>query len=197
MEYLRPYAARAVAARASSALRPVLVGASAVAFALALWPRSAAAQTTLGIDLSFNDAIDQNATDGGAGVDIYFGPRLDLALLQLTTELAGGYHKFGGVFDPTVYRVLAGGRLGVGVAIRPSVFAHVGVGHLRYDELLGTGRDGRTNFGGDLGLALDFTILPLVDVGVQGSYNVIAGDDDADAFKWYQLGAHVTFVFGD
>jgi hypothetical protein len=180
-----------------AALGPLWVGPSVLAFGLVMWSGSAAAQTTLGVDLSFNDAVDQSDTDAGAGIDIYFGPRLDLAILTLTTELAGGYHDFRGALEPTVYRVLAGGRLGVGVGIRPSVFAHLGVGHLRYEELLGTGRDGRTNFAGDLGLALDFTILPLIDVGVQGSYNMIAAGENADAFEWYQAGAHVTFVLGD
>jgi hypothetical protein len=114
--------------------------------------------------------------------------------LTLTTELSGGFHDFSGELDPTVYRGLAGGRLGVGVIIRPSVFAHIGVGHLRYDDPFGDGRDGRTNLAGDLGAALDFTILPLVDLGVQASYNTVAGDDDNDAFEWLQAGAHITFV---
>jgi hypothetical protein len=164
--------------------------------ALTLWPRSATAQTTLGIDLAFNDGTDQTETDSGAGVDIYFGPRLDLAILSLTTELSGGLHDFGGPLDPTVYRVLAGGRLGVGFILRPSVFAHVGVGHLRVDELVGSGRDSRTNLAGDLGLALDFTVLPLMDIGLQGSYNVIAGGSDSEAFEWLQAGVHVIFVLG-
>ncbi len=169
---------------------PVLAASAAIGF----WPRSAAAETVIGVDLNFNDAVDQAETDAGAGVDIYFGPRLDLAILTLTTELSGGFHDFGGVLEPTVYRGLAGGRLGVGVGIRPSVFAHVGVGHLRYDDPLGPGRDGRTNLAGDLGAALDFTILPLVDLGVQGSYNIVAAGSDSDAFRWLQAGAHVTFV---
>lgn len=197
MKYLTSHAARAFSGRATRGLRPLFAGASVAALALVTWPRSAAAQTTLGIDLSFNDAVDQSDTDAGAGIDVYFGPRLDLAILQLTTELAGGYHDFGGQLEPTVYRALAGGRLGVGFGIRPSVFAHLGVGHLRYDEVLGTGREGRTNFAGDLGLALDFTVLPLVDLGIQGSYNLVAGGEDEDAFEWYQAGVHVTFVFGD
>jgi hypothetical protein len=164
--------------------------------ALVLWPRAASAQTTLGIDLAFNDGTDQTETDSGAGVDIYFGPRLDLAILTLTTELSGGLHDFGGPLDPTVYRVLGGGRLGVGFILRPSVFAHVGVGHLRLDELVGPGRDSRTNLAGDLGLALDFTVLPLMDIGLQGSYNVIAGGSDSEAFEWLQAGVHVIFVLG-
>lgn len=197
MKPLRSYAAHVGSGPARGALSPLLLGASAAALALVLWPSSAAAQTTLGVDLSFNDAVDQSDTDAGAGIDIYFGPRLDLAILTLTTELAGGFHDFGGPLEPTVYRALAGGRLGVGVGVRASVFAHLGVGHLRYDELIGTGRDGRTNFAGDLGLALDFTVLPLVDVGVQGSYNMLAAGDNVDAFEWYQAGAHVIFVLGD
>jgi hypothetical protein len=197
MKYLKSRAAGAGSCLVRGALGPLWVGASAAAFALVMWPSSAAAQTTLGVDLSFNDAVDQSDTDAGAGIDIYFGPRLDLAILTLTTELAGGYHDFAGPFEPTVYRALAGGRLGVGVGVRASVFAHLGVGHLRYDELIGTDRESHTDFAGDLGLALDFTVLPLVDVGVQGSYNMIAAGGNVDAFEWYQAGAHVIFVLGD
>lgn len=169
-------------------------GAVAAAAALLAWPRSAAADTVIGLDLNFNDAIGGDDAESGAGVDLFFGPRLDLTILTLTTELSAGFHEFGGDFDPTVYRGMAGGRLGIGVIIRPSVFAHVGVGHLRFDDVFDGGRDGRTHFAGDLGAALDFTILPLIDLGVQGSYNFIAGDGDYDAFEWLQAGVHVTFV---
>jgi len=164
-----------------------------VAFAaLSLVPRSAAADTVVGVDLNFNDGIAGDDASSGAGVDVFFGPRLDLAILTLTTELSGGFHDFGGDLDPTVYRLLAGGRLGIGAIIRPSVFAHLGVGHLRFDEPIGDGRDGRTDVAGDVGAALDFTILPLVDLGIQGSYNVVAGGEEP--FEWLQAGAHVTFV---
>lgn len=176
----------------SSWVRPLSL--AAVAAALVAWPEPAAAETVVGIDLNFNDSIIGDEATNGAGVDLYFGPRLDLAILTLTTEISGGYHDFAGELDPTVYRALAGGRLGIGVVIRPSVFAHIGVGHLRFDDRFGDGRDGRTNLAGDLGAALDFTILPLVDLGVQGSYNFMAADDDADAFEWLQAGVHVTFV---
>ena len=159
------------------------------------WSSAASAQTTLGIDVNYNDVVDQAGSNAGAGVDVYFGPRLDLAILALTTELSGGFHDFGGVLEPTAYRLLAGGRLGVGVVVRPSVFAHAGVGHLRFDDPIGPGRDSRTNLGIDLGAALDFTVLPLVDLGIQASYNSILGGETTDAFEWVQAGVHVTFVF--
>jgi hypothetical protein len=168
---------------------------AAAAAVTVVWPRSAAADTVVGVDLNFNDAVGGDDATSGAGVDVYFGPRLDLTILTLTTELTGGFHDFGGRFDPTLYRLMAGGRLGIGVIIRPSIFAHGGVGYLRFDDpIIGDGRDGRTNFSGDLGLALDFTLLPLVDLGVQGSYNVIAGNDNYDSFDWLQAGVHITFV---
>jgi opacity protein-like surface antigen len=173
--------------------RPLCLAAAAAATLIA-WPQPAAADTVVGIDLNFNDSLAGEDSGNGAGVDLYFGPRLDLAILTLTTELSGGDHDFAGELDSTVYRLMAGGRLGVGVIIRPSVFAHIGVGHLRFDEPFGDGRDGRTNLAGDVGAALDFTVLPLVDIGVQGSYNTIAGDDDTEAFEWLQAGVHVTFV---
>jgi hypothetical protein len=181
-----------------SSSRPILpricLGVAVAAAATITWPRAAAAETVVGVDLNFNDAIADDDASSGAGVDLYFGPRLNLTILTLTTELSGGYHDFGGPLDPNVYRLMAGGRLGVGVIIRPSVFAHLGVGHLRFDVPLGDGRDGRTNLAGDLGAALDFTILPLVDLGIQASYNVVAGNDSYDPFKWLQAGAHITFV---
>jgi hypothetical protein len=160
--------------------------------AVVAWPRTAAADTVFGVDLNFNDGISGNDATAGAGVDLYFGPRLDLAILTLTTELSGGFHDFGGELDPAVYRLMAGGRLGIGAIIRPSIFAHLGVGHLRFDEPVGDGRDGRTDLAGDLGAALDFTILPLVDLGVQASYNVVTGGEEP--FEWLQAGVHVTFV---
>jgi hypothetical protein len=177
---------------AHRALPKLCAGAMAAAATLLVLARPAAADTVVGVDLNFNDGIAGDDASSGAGVDLFFGPRLDLTILTLTTELSGGFHDFGGNLDPAVYRLMAGGRLGIGTFIRPSIFAHLGVGHLRYDEPFGDGRGGRTDVAGDLGAALDFTILPLIDLGIQGSYNVVAGGEDP--FEWLQAGVHVTFV---
>jgi hypothetical protein len=171
------------------------LAALAVVSGVALWSDDAGATNTLGVAVDYTDGIDQPATDPGGGVEVYFGPRMDLAILSLTTELSGGFHDLGGAYDPAIYRLVAGGKLGIGVIIRPSVFAHIGVGHLRYDVPLTGERDGRTNIAADAGVALDFTLIPLLDLGVHGSYNVLAGNDDSDAFEWLQAGVHATFVF--
>jgi hypothetical protein len=178
--------------------RTVAPAALAVGAALAslAWSGSAAASNTVGVDLGYNDALNDGTTDGGAGVDIYFGPRMDLGLVALTTELDLGFHDFGGAVEPRVYRGMAGGRLALGAVIRPSVFAHIGAGHLRWNDFPGLDRDSRTGLATDLGAALDFTVLPLVDLGIQLSYNAIAAGSDEPAFDWMQAGAHVVFVFG-
>jgi hypothetical protein len=174
----------------------VCAGLAAAAAVMVGWPRAAAAETALGLELNFNNAIGEDDADNGAGVDVLLGPRLDLTILTLTTELSGGFHDFNGSLDPAAYRLMAGGRLGIGVIIRPSAFAHGGVGYLRFDDPFDGERDGRVGFAGDLGLALDFTILPLVDLGIQGSYNVITGSDGYDPLEWLQAGVHITFVLG-
>jgi hypothetical protein len=168
---------------------------AALTAGICLWSKPAAAESTLGVDVSFNDANDLSDTQG-AGVDVFFGPRMNLPLFDLTTEISLGFHDFGGELDPAVYRAMAGGRLALDLLIRPSVFAHLGVGHLRLNDSFGDERDGRTNLGADLGAALDLSILPAVDLGVQVSYNVVAGNDDDPSFDWMQAGAHLVFVFG-
>jgi hypothetical protein len=167
----------------------------ALAGGAALWCGDAAAANTLGVAVDYTDGLDEPGTDPGGGVEIYFGPRMDLAILSLTTELSGGFHDLGGAFNPSIYRLVAGGRLGVGVIIRPSVFAHIGVGHLRYDVPFTGEREGRTNLAADAGVALDFTLIPMLDLGVHGAYNVLAGGENSDAFQWLQAGVHATFVF--
>lgn len=188
--------------RGRSWLRPctALVASVGALLAGVCWSGSAAASNTLGIDLAFSDSVRDSryGTPAGAGIDVFFGPRMDLGLVALTTELDGGFHDFGGAADPTVYRGMAGGRLAIGAIIRPSVFAHIGVGHLRWNELPGISdvRDSRTNLATNVGAALDFTLLPLVDLGLQLSYNSIKGGADTPAFDWAEAGAHVIFVFG-
>jgi len=168
----------------------------AAAAALVAFPGTASAdtRTVVGVDLNFNDSATGQDAGSGTGIDVFFGPRLDLAILTLTTELSAGFHDFRGPADPTFYRGMIGGSVGVGAVIRPSLFAHIGAGHLRFDDRFGVDRDSRTNVTADVGAALDFTILPVVDLGIHGSYNVLAGDDEYEPFEWLQAGAHVTFV---
>lgn len=169
-----------------------LCAAGALAATLAWAPR-AEAETAASLALSVNHPSDETDPElGVGGIDATIGPRLNLVLIDLTTELSAGIHGFQGSMDATAYRMMAGGRLGIGAIIRPSIFAHVGVGHLRYVD--GSADASRTNLAGDVGLALEFTALPVVDLGIHGSYNGIAGGADEPSFRWFQTGVMATIT---
>lgn len=165
----------------------------AAAGALLMARSSHAVDAILGVDLNYVDALDQPATDNGIGVDVRVGPRFEAVPLTASVEVSAGYHNFSGTLEPSVYRGLVGGQLGLGGAVRPGVFSHLGIGWLRYDELVGGERETRTDLAGDLGLALDFTVAPELDLGIHGAYNYVAG---ANVFEWWQTGARATFVLG-
>jgi hypothetical protein len=146
------------------------------------------------LDVNYSEAVDHFETGKGGGVDVRFGPRLDLWLLQLTPELSAGLHDFGGYWSPTVVRSVIGGKLAVDLGVKPTVFAHLGVGRLRYDSLEAVARDAATGLAGDVGAALDFSVLPMLDVGMQGSYNVVGVELNRSRFDWVQVGGHVTVI---
>lgn len=154
----------------------------------------AKADTIIGVQGNINSLTQPSRDGAGVGVDVLLGKRLNLALITLGTELSLGAHSFVGADDATAYRALVGANLGVGTILRPSVFAHIGVGHIAVADNAVPDQS-RTGLAGDVGLALDFTLLPLLDIGVQGSYNAIRGTSTTDPFRWLQGGVHATLVF--
>lgn len=130
----------------------------------------------------------------GAGFDLGLGLRSTGRVWFHTAELTGGLHDFGGELDPTVSRLMLGSRLGLDWIVRPSIFAHFGVGHVSVaDAAEGATPDIGTSWAGDLGLALDVSIASGIELGVSGSANWVGF---SDSFDWLQAGGHVTFVFG-
>lgn len=144
--------------------------------------------TQIAVDFDFSTAVDEPSTSSGGGGALRVGRKFDLLLVSLTPEIGGGYHGFGGDYNAKIYSAFVGGRLGVGKILEPSVFGHVGVARL-------DGAVERTAPVLDAGLALDFTLLPLIDLGVHGSYNVLMPRDDGSALKFFILGAHAALVF--
>ncbi|HYQ18779.1 MAG TPA: hypothetical protein VEQ58_23550, partial [Polyangiaceae bacterium] len=144
-------------------------------------------KTHIAVDFDFGTAIDAPATKNGGGGQLRLGQEFDLLLVSLTPEFGGGYHAFGGDDQTKLYTGFLGGRFAVGKIIEPSIFAHVGVGHV-------SGAESRTAPVLDGGLAIDFTLLPLIDLGVHGAYNVMMPRDDGSALKFVTLGAHAALV---
>ncbi len=170
---------------------------SAVGLVCALaWARPAAAEVALGFEVNYSEAVDHFETGKGGGVDVRVGPRLELWRMQLTPELSAGMHDLGGFPSPTVLRGLVGGKVAfdLELGIKPTLFAHFGVGRLRYDAAEAVERDAATGMAGDLGASLDVNVLPMLDVGIQGSYNAVGIDLARARFEWIQVGGHVTVI---
>jgi hypothetical protein len=143
--------------------------------------------TNIALDFDFGAALDQPRAKSGGGGALRIGQELDLFLISLTPELGGSYHAFGGDDKTRIYGGFLGGRLAVGKIVEPAIFAHAGVARVE-------GFESRTAPTLDGGLALDFTLLPLLDLGVHGAYNVILPRDEGSSFEFLTLGAHAALV---
>lgn len=143
--------------------------------------------TNIALDFDFGAALDQPGAKSGGGGALRIGQELDLFLISLTPELGGSYHAFGGDDKTRIYGGFVGGRLAIGKIIEPAIFAHAGVARV-------DGFQSRTAPTLDGGLALDFTLLPLIDLGVHGAYNIILPRDDGSSLEFVTLGAHAALV---
>jgi hypothetical protein len=76
----------------------------------------------------------------------------------------------------------------VGKIIEPSIFAHVGVAHME-------GWQDRTAPTVDGGLALDFTLLPLIDIGLHAGLSTLLATRDGNGVTWGTAGLQAALVF--
>jgi hypothetical protein len=167
-----------------------------IAAALSAWTlqtSSAQASTTIGLDLDLQVPIEINNVSTGGGFGIRLGQELHLPLISINPEFAFTYASFSKDEPPTVYRGVAGGRVGFGELMRFGVLAHIGFGYVNWDP--GPRDWSHTGLTYDIGAFFEVTALPLLNIGVHAAYNRIAGHDDLDEIlHWLTMGAHVTLV---
>jgi hypothetical protein len=144
-------------------------------------------KTHIAVDFDFGTALDAPNTKAGGGGALRLGQEFDLLLVSLIPEIGGAYHAFGGNDETRLYSGFIGGRLAIGKIVEPSVFAHLGLAHTK-------GLENRTAPILDAGLAVDFTLLPLINLGLHAGYNAMFPRDDGSALKFVTLGAHAAIV---
>lgn len=166
----------------------ILVSLSAWALFQLGSPAKAQAQTRLALDLDYAAGIGEGGIASGTGGAVRLGRELDLVVLSLTPEIGGSYHTFAGTRDASHYAGFAGGRVAFGKLIEPGAFAHIGIGRLDARPRAETGP------AVDVGLSLDFTLLPVLDLGIHAAYHALILDDGR-SFDWLRLGAHVALAF--
>ncbi|HKU44486.1 MAG TPA: hypothetical protein VJR89_40275 [Polyangiales bacterium] len=141
----------------------------------------------LAVDFDYADTISSTIVDQGGGGGLRIGHELDAFLVTLVPELELNYHSFDNG-DATTFAGLIGGRLRFLKILEPGIFAHAGAGHIGGDE-------SHTGFAMNLGLTLDLTILPLIDLGLHAAWNRIFSGETHPGLSWSTFGAHVALVF--
>lgn len=156
--------------------------------ALATIDAHATSGTRLGLELGYANGIDEPGTEGAAGGVLRLGYKLDLVIVSVTPEVGGIYYSFGGSREANLLGGFAGGRLGFGKVLEPSLFVHAG--YVNFEDYgVSSG-----NPLAEVGLALDLTVLPLLDVGIHGAYAAVM-PSERDAFDWVRFGAHAAISF--
>lgn len=154
----------------------------------------ASSGTAIGVDLDYTNGISEHRVDSGTGFNVRLGYKLDLLVLQVTPEIGGAYHTFSGDASAKLSQGIVGGRLQFGKILEPGLYAHLGYGHLSFKDALlqDAGHSGAT---ADVGVTLDLTLLPIVDLGIHAGYNGMLKSGDYDAFNTYVLGVHGSIIF--
>jgi hypothetical protein len=151
--------------------------------------RSASAGPAIGFDPDLAFPIDSPGNTGG-GFVARLGYELRLPLIAATPELAFSYDGFGGDRGPSIYRGLAGIRVGFGEIFRIGPLAHIGYGHLVPPHA--PNADG---FTWDIGGFVAFTLLPVLNIGVHVVYNSLAATDTSSTYKYLTTGLELGLVF--
>jgi hypothetical protein len=148
---------------------------------------------TLALDFDYAGALSNDYIEGGGGGALRIGSELDLFIVTMIPELSLGYHHFGGQrdgdsnYDATTFEGMLGGRIRFLKILEPGIFAHAGVGRLG-------GYDPHTGLAFDAGVTLDFTLLPLIDLGIHAAWNRVFGDSDHDGLSYGTAGFHIALV---
>lgn len=156
---------------------------------------SARAETQLGFEVGplarLGDAAIGKSSAAGLSFAGRAGYRLSVPLLALTPEIKVTYDRVPTGVTVGAFRAMAGGRLAVGKLIAPVAFAHIGYGSAKGER---GGIDlKRTGVAFDAGLGLDFTLIPLIDLGVYACFNKLK-DNEGD-INWLTVGAQVSLLF--
>ncbi len=135
----------------------------------------------------------EDSTGLGFGFDLKLGYNADVLFLVVQPEAMFSMMHFDGDDDPhnsgNIVRGMIGGLVGIDLGLMPFIYAHMGFGRFNRDEPIDASESGFTY---DVGLGLDLTILPILNLGVSFGFSHLAAEDDA---TWIDMGVHASLVF--
>lgn len=168
----------------------------------------AKAGPVIGLDLDLGTALNPNQVDFSAGGGLRLGYRFGIpgSWLYIQPEIGGHYMRFGFNSDSVGYDyagiVNAGLKLGLSGVVQPNIFGHLGLGILGYNATGNGDTSGAFGPAGDVGVGLDFRIVPGFLLGAQIAYNSVLvpggiNGEDVVAAKWVNFGINATFHIGE
>jgi hypothetical protein len=169
-----------------------LCGAAALACLGVSRPASAEGHVTLaaelGVDAVMEDTRDEDLETLGVSAAARLGYMVGNGWIRVTPELKVGFESPG---TPNSFSIKGGARLNLLDAISPAVFAHMGglVGDME-------------GFVWDIGVGLDFRIVPHFDIGAFAAYNQAGGtlhflppSYQSSDWEWLQFGGQAAIHF--
>ncbi|OIP39323.1 MAG: hypothetical protein AUK47_10205 [Deltaproteobacteria bacterium CG2_30_63_29] len=182
-------------------LKHGLVFLLACGLALGLFARESQAQIVISAGPSVSVPLGEIADSGTGGVSVttgwslkgFVGYELPVPLVKATVLVTGGYTMLPtdppdiGNADLNITQCLAGARLGLGGFIQPSLMLAVG-----YGWVSGEGSDYTLSHDGLsvlAGLGVEFTGVPLFDIGLHTDYNQLHYADGGGVdYQWVDIG---------
>jgi len=145
----------------------------------------------LAFDFDYSATLSNELFNKGGGGAMRIGNELEFTMITVTPEVVFDYHTFGTYWGSSaqLFTGKVGGRVRFLKAVEPGVFAHIGIGSLGGDD-----RYSHTSPVFDIGVVLDFTFVPVVDLGFHLAWSRIMGGDNS-AISYAVSGVHLAFVF--
>jgi hypothetical protein len=144
----------------------------------------------LALDGNYSSAIRNDEIKYGGGGALRIGTQRTFAIVTLIPELTLDHHTFDARTpdNAAITTGKLGGRIRFLRILEPGLYAHVGVGHIGGDRIYS-----HTGVAFDAGVTLDFTLLPLIDIGLHAAWNRIFGGYDSGV-SYGTTGVHVALV---
>lgn len=174
-----------------------VLASGAMVVASALLPSQAKADSgvtiaaEVGADVVVSDLGDDNTLRAvGPAAALRLGYSFQGPMVRVTPEAKFAFESPG---TPRAGALMGGARLNFLEVVSPAVFAHAGglVGDIR-------------GFVWDAGVGLDFTLIPLLDIGVYGAFYQTRGAtfdfgnatwSNRDKYEWLQFGVQAALHF--
>jgi hypothetical protein len=146
------------------------------------------ARFMIGLDLDYAYAIEEESITAGGGGALRIGSELDLILITLIPEAYIGHHRWS-EGDSSITDFKLGGRVRIGKILEPGLYAHFGLA-----AVSGGQADSYSAPAFDGGFTLDFTLIPLIDIGAHAAYSTVFETGDQGAIRYALFGLHAALV---